>query len=147
MPGWRFTDSKGRALLKHRDTTIRRHVKVKGAKSPYDGDWTYWAGRAGHYPGITLWLAMLLKRQKGCCAHCGNIFLPGDILEVHHCDGKHNNNQKQNLAALHGHCHDAVHRVKGEVISVGGVLDTDRLTEEPYEDERLTYGSEDQPAG
>ena len=52
----------------------------------------------------------------------------------------------QNLAAIHRHCHDAVHRRKG-VKPEGSVHDKDDSAEEPYECESLTYGSEDQPGG
>ena len=32
-----------------------------------------------------------------------------DVLEVHHRDGNPANQTYQNLALLHGHCHDFVH--------------------------------------
>lgn len=32
-------------LRTHNQVTIKRHVKVKGCKSPLDGDWTYWGKR------------------------------------------------------------------------------------------------------
>lgn len=38
-------------LTKHGDYTIKRHVKVKGTKSPYDGDWVYWGNRLKKIPG------------------------------------------------------------------------------------------------
>jgi hypothetical protein len=31
------------------------------------------------------------------------------MMELHHRDGNHTNNRRENLALLHGHCHDAVH--------------------------------------
>jgi RNA-directed DNA polymerase len=34
-----------------------------------------------------------------------------DHLEVHHRNGNHDNTYA-NLALLHGHCHDEVHRIK-----------------------------------
>lgn len=43
---WRLTTADGiHQLRMHRDTPIRRHVKVKGIKSPYDGDSLYWTQR------------------------------------------------------------------------------------------------------
>ncbi|MBC8446995.1 MAG: hypothetical protein H8D78_04525 [Chloroflexi bacterium] len=33
-----------------------------------------------------------------------------DIMEVHHLDGHRRNQALGNLALLHGHCHDGVHR-------------------------------------
>jgi RNA-directed DNA polymerase len=37
-------------LICYVDTPIVRHVKVKGNKSPYDGDWVYWVQRLGRDP-------------------------------------------------------------------------------------------------
>jgi len=146
MPGWTFRPEQGRNLARHDQTRMVRHVKVQGNKSPMDGDWAYWASRQGHYPGVSAWLAMLLKRQGGKCAGCGLIFMPGDLLEVHHQDGKHSNHQQKNLAVLHRHCHDAVHG-RDRLEPKRSVSDKDCSCEEPYECESLTYGSEDQPGG
>jgi RNA-directed DNA polymerase len=35
---WTFTTEKGNTLRRHADISIRRHTKVTGARSPYDGD-------------------------------------------------------------------------------------------------------------
>jgi RNA-directed DNA polymerase len=146
LPTWSFGVVGGPTLLRHSGTRIVRHVKVRGNKSPYDGDWAYWASRLGRYPGIRIGLAMLLKRQKGQCVRCGLYFKPDDLVEVHHRDGEHSNNKWGNLAALHRHCHDAEHG-PGTVKPKESVHDKDWLFEEPYEDERLMYGSEDQHGG
>jgi RNA-directed DNA polymerase len=146
MPGWTFGPEQGRCLCRHDRTKIVRHVKVQGNKSPLDGDWVYWASRQGHYPGVSQWLAMLLKRQGGKCVGCGLSFMPEDLLEVHHQDGKHTNYQRGNLAVLHRHCHDTVHG-RGRLEPRRSVRDKDCSCEEPYECESLTYGSEDQPGG
>jgi len=106
----------------------------------------YWAGRQGYYPGVSWWLTRLLKEQRGKCAHCGLFFMPGDLLETHHQDGEKANNKKRNLAALHRHCHDAVHG-KGGMEPKRSICDKDCPCEEPYECESLKYGSEDQPGG
>jgi hypothetical protein len=37
-------------LVRYADTPIVRHVKVRGDKSPYDGDWPYWVERLGRDP-------------------------------------------------------------------------------------------------
>ncbi|NEP85280.1 MAG: RNA-dependent DNA polymerase, partial [Okeania sp. SIO3B3] len=71
-------------LNRHDDVPIIRHIKVKGNKSPYDGDWTYWSNRIGKYPGIRKEVTTLLKRQKGKCAFCGLTFRPNDLMEVDH---------------------------------------------------------------
>ncbi len=52
----------------HSDIPIVRHIKVKGNKSPYDGNWTYWSNRIGKYPGVRKEVTTLLKRQKNKCA-------------------------------------------------------------------------------
>ena len=54
---WTFGTKAGDWLRRHDQTPIRRHVKVRGEKSPYDGDWSYWATRLGRHPsssGATL---------------------------------------------------------------------------------------------
>ncbi|MDJ0616036.1 MAG: group II intron reverse transcriptase/maturase [Calothrix sp. MO_192.B10] len=49
-------------VTSHRDTAISRHIKVQQDKSPYDGDWLYWASRLGEYPQISPKVATLLKK-------------------------------------------------------------------------------------
>jgi len=109
MPKWIFGLKSGRLTLRtHSMTKIVRHVKVKGEKCPFDGDWTYWASRQAYYPGVSPWLATVLKRQKGKCKHCGMLFMPDDLIETHHqlnAEGK----RTGKLDALHRHCHDKVH--------------------------------------
>ena len=42
--GWVFTPRTGKGnptLFNHAKTPIKRHIKVKGERSPYDGDWVY----------------------------------------------------------------------------------------------------------
>jgi RNA-directed DNA polymerase len=146
LPEWTFAVPEGPELRKHRRTRIIRHVKVQGQRSPYDGDWGYWASRLGRYPGLKPWVARCLRQQGGRCSACGQYFRPGDLVEVHHLDDDHQHNCPTNLAALHRHCHDAVHRRQGAK-PVGSVHDKDATTEEPYECESLMYGSEDQPGG
>jgi RNA-directed DNA polymerase len=107
-PVWTFGTKDGQTLRRHSKTKIVRHVKVKGEKSPFDGDWKYWASRQSYYPGVSPWLALLLKRQHGKCLYCGLLFMPDDLLEVHHV---HHGPDKKTftLEALHRHCHDKVH--------------------------------------
>ena len=61
-------------LNQHSDVPIIRHIKVKGNKSPYDGDWTYWSSRIGKHPGLRKEVTTLLKRQNNKCASCGLTF-------------------------------------------------------------------------
>lgn len=109
---WRFRimteEGKKVVLLKHAETPIVRHVKVKETASPYDGNLTYWSTRLGKNPDIANQVAQLLKKQKGKCLHCGLTFRDGDKWEVDHIvpkalGGKH---IKENLQLIHLHCHD-----------------------------------------
>jgi RNA-directed DNA polymerase len=103
------------SLLRHDRMKIKRHVKVRGAKSPFDGDWLYWAARAGSYPGVNLVTGWLLQSQQGRCATCGHYFLPGeDLVERHHKDKDRANTKRSNLELVHRHCHDVVHAAKDE---------------------------------
>ena len=96
-------------LIKYADIPIKRHIKIRGDKSPYDGDWPYWVQRLGRDPTKPSWVVRLLKRDKGRCVLCGLRFAAEDVIEVHHWDGKRTNNRKANRVMLHGHCHDTIH--------------------------------------
>ncbi len=103
----RTPDKKG-WLSRHSRTPIRRHVKVKGQKSPYDGDWVYWSKRMGRYPIISKKVAKLLKRQKGKCSECELYFTMEEKMEIDHIIpirvGGLDIERNQQL--LHLHCHD-----------------------------------------
>ena len=105
---WVFATNEGKELLRHGATKIVRHIKVQGSRSPFDGDWAYWATRLGHSPLLSPRRARLLKEQKGKCGYCKLHFRHEDILEVHHVDGNHKNNKRNNLMLIHGHCHDQI---------------------------------------
>ncbi len=107
--GRRLKDGK-LSLYRHSDTTIERHVKVKGHKSPFDGDLLYWSSRLGRSPEMPPSKAKLLKRQKARCWYCHLPFASSDIMEVHHIDLNPKHNSYNNLALVMGHCHDALHR-------------------------------------
>ncbi len=106
---WDFHTTGGARLYNHTDKAITRHVKVRGDKSPFDGDWVYWATRLGRHPQLPGEVAYLLRQQKGRCAWCGLYFTNGDIKERDHIIPKRRKlkvgmSEKQ---LLHGHCHDA----------------------------------------
>ena len=97
-------------LLKHSKfkCSSTDYVKVKGDKSPYDGDLVYWSSRMGKNPDLPSRVSKLLKWQKGKCPHCEFIFRNGDVMEVDHIvpraiGGK---DEYKNLQLLHRHCHD-----------------------------------------
>jgi RNA-directed DNA polymerase len=131
---WNFAPRQGRPLYPHYQTPIKRYTKVRGTKSPYDGDWLYWASRRGHQPGIPKRTAFLLKRQKGQCARCELYFKPDDTLQVDHivpaaqggADGY------DNWQLLHTHCH---HRktAQEKLSHNSGTYDKSQITEERSE--------------
>jgi len=88
-----------------------KHVNVKGNKSPYDGDLTYWSERNSKlYDGLT---SKVLKRQNHSCARCGLKTISEERVHLHHKDGNHHNWTSSNLEALHESCHDYLHMSKG----------------------------------
>ena len=112
---WIFATREGNAnplrLLLHSDfgSSSNDYVKVKGDKSPYDGNLIYWSTRMGRHPEMPTSKAIKLKKQKGKCNWCGLHFRERDVLEEDHIiatalGGK---NVYDNLQLLHAHCHDA----------------------------------------
>ncbi len=108
-PTWNFAVTKGPQLFVHNKRAIVRHIKVRGTKSPFDGDWAYWGERLGRYPSLPAEEAHLLKRQHGRCVWCGLHFRSEDRREIDHIQplslGGHDVSHNRQL--LHGHCHDA----------------------------------------
>jgi RNA-directed DNA polymerase len=92
----------------HNQYKITRHVKVKGTKSPYDGDLIYWTTRLSRYSGLTGRIARLLRRQKGKCKLCSLPFWHEDVMEIDHVKPKSKGGKDgiNNLRLVHGHCHD-----------------------------------------
>lgn len=107
-------------LLKHSEfeCSSTDYVKVKGDKSPYDGDLVYWSSRMGKNPDLPSRVSKLLKWQKGKCPHCECIFRNEDVMEVDHIvpralGGK---DEYKNLQLLHRHCHDVKTKTDLELI-------------------------------
>jgi RNA-directed DNA polymerase len=111
---WVFATPEGAKLRTHSETHIRRHVKVKGEASPYDGHLLYWSQRLKTHPLLTGTLAKALQRQKGRCGWCGLLFTDEDVIEIDHRDRNRDNNTPTNLFALHRHCHDERHERSDE---------------------------------
>jgi RNA-directed DNA polymerase len=120
-------------LLKYEATPIVRHIKVKGDASLYDGNLIYWSTRMGTHPEATTRVAILLKMQKGKCAHCGMYFKDGDLLEVDHKipKSKGGKDEYKNLQILHRHCHDQ--KTANDDKAVGMQQDKHHVIEEPDE--------------
>ena len=80
--GWGFGPAGNTALAKMARIPIRRHVKVQGQRSPFDGDAIYWSTRVGRHPGLPTRVARLLQLQRGRCARCGLYFKLGDLFAI-----------------------------------------------------------------
>ena len=103
-----------------------KHVNVRGNKSPFDGDLTYWSERNSKlYDGIT---SKVLKRQNHSCARCGLKMISEERVNLHHKDGNHHNWKNNNMEALHESCHDYAHMSKGNsLIESGAECDESRM--------------------
>jgi len=128
---WDFATRNGHRLFKHTKTPIIRHTKVQGARSPYDGDWVYWATRLGRHPELPKRVAILLHRQEGKCAWCGLYFKDGDLPEIDHILPKSQGGKESytNWQLLHRHCHDE--KTARDNQAVQGTHDKSLSTEEP----------------
>ncbi len=130
---WDFAAREGMRLYRHSAMPIRRHVKVRGDKSLYDGDWVYWATRLGKHPELPGAVATLLKLQNGRCARCGLFFKDGDLPAVYRqaqptMEGNGGGTRAQ---LLHRHCHeDKAAELKD---AARGTRDKSRAIEEPDE--------------
>jgi RNA-directed DNA polymerase len=86
------------------------YTRVRGGKSPFDGDDKYWADRKTKNPRSPKSVRALLKSQKGCCAFCGGKFTDDDIMEKDHIIPRrapyYGKDKVDNLQLLHGYCHD-----------------------------------------
>ncbi|MGK7898924.1 MAG: group II intron reverse transcriptase/maturase [Xenococcus sp. (in: cyanobacteria)] len=115
--GWQFITPDDKYVLEcHSDTHIKRHIKVKEKRSPYDGDLVYWSNRLSKHPMLRQVVSKLLVKQKKKCNECNLTFTSEDVLEVHHIDKNRGNNKLKNLALVHRHCHDIIH-ARGTVTS------------------------------
>ncbi len=137
LPGeikWNFGTKEGKRLIKHSEFSITPHIKVQGNRSPYDGDWSYWATRMGRHPELPLKKAKLLKMQQGKCVFCGLYFKDGDLLEVDHIVPKSQGGRDayKNMQLLHRHCHDQK-PLKEKSSVVRGTHNKSRVIEEPDE--------------
>jgi RNA-directed DNA polymerase len=94
-----------------------KHINVKGEKSPYDGDISYWSRRKSKlYDGAT---SKAIKKQSHKCIACGLTFIGEEKVHLHHADGNHDNWDKKNLVAIHEGCHDYVHMSsRGKVVTI-----------------------------
>ncbi|MBO1350214.1 MAG: group II intron reverse transcriptase/maturase [Hormoscilla sp. GUM202] len=126
-------------LTRHSATEIRRHVKVKGTVSPFDGNLIYWSKRLRESPDISARVIKLLEKQGGKCAMCGLKFRDGDQWEVDHVlpTSRGGKDRYSNLQLLHDYCHNIKSSQDGSNARKPGsksrVHDKDGITEEPDE--------------
>jgi len=119
--GWTFGERGVATLFKMSSIPIVRHVKVKGNKSPFDGDAVYWSIKTGHYPTLRRSHSLYLKTQKGRCACCGLYFYPEqDMVGVQMHTGL-----ELKWVLVHGHCREAARN--------SSIRDKYCSVEEPYE--------------
>ena len=128
-------------LLEHQEFagSSNKYVKVKGEKSPYDGDLVYWSSRMGRHPEMPQRKAFLLKQQKGLCPWCKLKFREEDILEIDHIQafalgGK---DEWQNLQLLHGHCHDS--KTANDLVKIRELKSSQYFEELAKELQKLNY--------
>lgn len=89
-----------------------KHINVKGEKSPYDGDISYWSNRNSKlYDRAT---SKALKKQSHSCTICGLKFIGEERTHLHHVDGNHDNWKPGNLVAIHQSCHQFTHMSKSK---------------------------------
>jgi RNA-directed DNA polymerase len=118
---WDFGTPEGLSLYLPSKTRILRHSKVKATRSPFDGDWVYWASRLGRHPDVPTWIATTLKRQQGRCAWCGLYLTMEDLRELDHRVPtiKGGPRKHTNWQVVHGHCHDSKTAQDGSLLGRG----------------------------
>lgn len=131
---WDFGGKTGPQLRNYAKTPIRRHTKVSGAKSYYDGDWVYWASRLGNHPQVPAWIARTLKQQGGKCAWCGLHLTLEDLYELDHRrpTAQGGTHRWTNWQIIHGHCHDTK-TAQDRIGAVEVPADKGHVVEEPDE--------------
>lgn len=75
-----------------------KFIKVRGGKSPFDGDLLYWSERNSKlYDGRT---AKAIQRQNHACTRCGLKLMSDEAIHLHHINGNHQNWKPSNLEAI-----------------------------------------------
>lgn len=138
---WSDSRSAKLSLMQHGDieTTKKGYVKVKGNRSPYDGDVVYWGKRLQSHPELSTRELRLLKVQKGKCNWCGLHFMEGDNWEVDHIIPKSRGGKDiyDNLQLLHSHCHDSKTSKDGSCNKKSEKMDNSKL--EPKKVKQKAY--------
>lgn len=92
-------------IKQYTDVSIEHFVKVRGDKSPYDGDILYGSLRLNNHPVMSG--ERIKNIEKRCCNLCKLPFFPIDIIERDHIIplSKGESHQINNMQLLHGHCY------------------------------------------
>ena len=108
--GWKFGIDGKITLHKLSEIPIRRHVKVVGDRSPFDGDAFYWSARLGAHPELPRGMSRFLREQKGQCPGCSMFFKPGDHLEYVRLRAARPGYRFGQLALVHDYCQSSLER-------------------------------------
>lgn len=100
-------------------TPIVRHYPVKAEESWFDGNWAYWAKRAGHYPMITKSAGGALKRQRGKCPHCKESFTEDASVVMASIEAP----KGFRNCVIHRQCADALRCTQTESVFVSCIAD------------------------
>jgi RNA-directed DNA polymerase len=105
---WRFGEGSVHLKQHNEYPSQVKFTKVKGDKSPYNGDLKYWNNRIEKYGNLTTRQQYLFRKQKGKCTICQQDFNIFDLLEVDHIIPKclSGKDEFENLQLIHHHCHD-----------------------------------------
>lgn len=105
---WTYKTDSLNVLVRHCNTKINYRIRLKGEKSPFDGDWAYWGARLSQYSHMSATFGALLKKQKAKCTECNHTFTDRDVVEIDHIIPTSQGGKDViiNKQLLHGHCHD-----------------------------------------
>jgi RNA-directed DNA polymerase len=111
---WCFTDpTTGKQIIRIQEAVKpQRHIKVKSNANPFDSHWeAYFQERDRQLTlkRASAFRATFLRQQTGRCPSCRQVLQCEEPLELHHRDGIHQNNRRENLVLLHPNCHRQVH--------------------------------------
>lgn len=85
----------------------KKHVKVQGVRSPFDGDIIYWSLRLSNYSPLGTTATKLLKAQNCICSRCKTRFIITDVVDIDYIVpvSKSGKSTIANKQLLHKHCH------------------------------------------
>jgi RNA-directed DNA polymerase len=116
QPGasWRFpAPTTGKQIIRRQEAVKpQRHIQVKSDANPFDSHWEVYCQSRDRQVALktsSAFRAKLLHQQTGRCPLCRQIIQNEEPLELHHRDGMHQNNRRENLVLLHPNCHRQGH--------------------------------------